>query len=138
MEKKEVIQKLAEALEKSVQERQNRPFPYVVAYYKTANDELMGYHADSACSLTQERLNGKRYHGDNPYSQLEIIRKNLDYTLKVDPNQEKEGLAGVFLNMAKSVKEKYYKDLNKEDIYIMAEYLEDDLPPQKFTYKIIE
>lgn len=138
MEKKEVIKQVAELLEKSVQERQSRPFPYVVAYYKTANDELMGYHADSCCSLTQERLNGKRYHGDNPYPQMEIIRKNLDYTLKVDLNEKKEGLAGAFLGITKDIKERYYKDLNKEDIYIMAEYLEDDLPPQKFTYKIIE
>lgn len=138
MEKKEVIKQVAELLEKSVQERQNKPFPYVVAYYKTSNDELMGYHADSCCSLTQERLNGKRYHGDNPYSQMEIIRKNLDYTLKVDLNEKKEGLAGAFLGITKNIKESYYKDLNKEDIYIMAEYLEDDLPPQKFTYKIIE
>lgn len=132
--KKEIIEKLGDALGKAFEEQQKKPFQYVVAYYKTKDDTFLGYHSGTFCTLTSEKLKGKRYNGENPYSQLRIIRTNLDYTLDMTPEKAETTLFGK-LNL--DVKDKYFKGLEKNDIYIVAEYLEDGIPPQKFEMTVI-
>ena len=136
--KQEIVNELVEKMQEILTERANQPDPYVVAIYRTKDDSLVGYHADSCCSVTQDKMNGKRYHGDNPYKQLDIIRKNIDHVINTDLSKEVEdGLAGLFTGISRKIKEKHYKNNKPEDIYIMAEYLEGDIPPVKYEYKII-
>lgn len=133
-DKDKVKEMLIDAMKKAFEEKQSRPFQYVVAYYLTKDDTFLGYHSDSFCNLTQEQLSGKRYSGDNPYEQLAIIRKNLDYTLDMTAEKAENTIFGA-LNL--STKARYFDGLAKEDVYIMAEYLDDDIPPQKFVYQKI-
>lgn len=128
--KAEVIGAITAAMKEAFDERQKQPFQYVVAYYLTKDDALLGYHADSFCNLTQEKMGAKRYNGKDPYGQLAIIRKNLDFTLLA---QDVEG----FQRLSFSVRERYFKGLSAEDVYIVAEYLEDGIPPQRFKFKIV-
>jgi hypothetical protein len=136
MNKEQIIEKVMEGIEQGFNERQKKPYQYVVAYYRTSDDSLMGYHADSFCNLTDREENGKRYNGDNPYDQLAIIRRNLDHTLDKEPSDD-QGISGLFGGLSDSTKERHYKGMKKEDIYIQAEYLDEGIAPQRFTYKVI-
>jgi hypothetical protein len=141
MEKKKIIEEAMDKIISSKQEHfdkeQQKPFQYVVGYYKVEDDSLIGYHADSFCSLTDNKLGGKRYNGEDPYTQLTVVRKNLDYILDRQNFEEKGNIGYIFTTITKSIKEKYYQDYKKEDIYINAEYLDENIPPQKFVSKKI-
>lgn len=128
-----VINSFMNAAKKEFEEKQKLPFQYVVAYYDKSNN-LLGYHADTFCNLTQEKMAGKRYSGENPYTQLEIIRKNLDYTLDMTEEKAPKVFLGA-LNLR--VKERHFKDLSKEDVFIDAVYLDEGIPPQRFVWKQI-
>lgn len=130
-EVKKVVEALMGTMSTQFEENQKKPFQYVVAYYGK-NDEFLGYHADTWCNLTQSKESGKRYSGENPYSQLATIRKNLDYTLEMTEEKAKNTMFGV-VNL--SIKEKYFKDLTKDDIFIEANYLDEGTPPQRFIWK---
>ena len=81
----EILDLLGEALKKNFEENQKKPNQYVVAYYKQSDDSLIGYHASTFCQVTQDILDAKRYSGDNPYSQLETIAKNVTKRLLSPP-----------------------------------------------------
>lgn len=130
-----VIDTIMEAMKKAFEERQNEPFQYVVAYRRIKDDSLFGYHLDTFCNVTQEKETAKRYSGDNPYGQLAIIRKNLDYTLDMT---EEKAEKGFFSRLNMTVKNGHFEGVSKEDLYIEAEYLDDDIPPQRFEYQIIK
>lgn len=116
----EVLDALAGALKKVFEESQNRPDQYVVAYKRQDNDEIIGYHADTFCTVTKELLQGKRYAGEDPYPQLAVIAKNLKYAMG-RPNYIEEYMPG----------------LTAEQVYIDAIYLAEGTPKQSFHYKII-
>lgn len=132
-----VIDKFMEVLKENFEEKQKEPDPYVVAYYDE-NEQLMGYHASTACNLTQDKNRAKRYHGDNPYPQLAIIRKNLDYTLRAEDPGEAKGLKRFFKEMAWKTKQAHYIGKTPEQIFIQAEWLDDDAPKQVFRYTAIK
>lgn len=126
-----IVNIIKSAIEKRFDEEQSKPFQYVVAYY-TMQDKLIGYHADSFCTLTQDKESAKRYNGEDPYGQLKTIRKNLDYILDYQLKED-----AIFGKMTHNIKEEYYKDYKKEDIYINAEYLEEGIPSQKLVFNVI-
>lgn len=129
-----LTEKLVDMLEKVFDEKQNKPNQYIVAYYRMKDDTLLGYHLSTFCQLTQDILKAKRYNGENPTSQLQIIRKNLDYTLDItEESAEKALMGGINLN----IKNKYFEELEKSDVYIDAIPLEEGTPKQKFGFKII-
>lgn len=115
------------------EENQKKPFQYVVAYYDK-NDNFLGYHDSTFCTLTQKKEQGKRYSGENPYNQLAIIRKNLDYTLNMT-EEKTEGKIFAKLNL--QTKEQHFPNLGVEDVFIEAEYLEEGIAPQRFVWKEI-
>lgn len=126
-----VVPSLMDSMSKAFEEQQNQPFQYVVAYYTAKDDKLLGYHADSFCSLVSDKLEGKRYNGENAASQLAVIRQNLDTILGA--TEEFPGFGGIAL----SVKKSYFNNMTKEDIWIQAEYLDEGIAPQKFKWEII-
>lgn len=128
-----VVTAVMGAMQERFEEEQKKPFQYVVAYYDK-KDKLLGYHVDTFCNLTQKIENGKRYNGENPYNQLATIRKNLDYTLDMTEEKAKGNLFGG-LNML--TKNKFYKDLTRDDVFIEAQYLEEGIPPQRFVWEEI-
>lgn len=130
---KEAVDILMNAMAEKFDNDQKQPNRYVVAYYDKDNN-LLGYHADSFCNLTQNKEKGKRYHGDNPYKQLEVIRKNLDFTLSQTEDTANKGLFG---DLASITKKKYYANMSKEDVFIEAVYLEEGIPPQRFVWREI-
>lgn len=135
MEKKQIMEKLMEAMKQSFDERQQKPFQYVVAYYRVKDDSLIGYHASSFCQLTDRKESGKRYNGEDPYEQLKIIRKNLDSTLRItEESAEKKIFGKIDLN----IKNNDFGGLNPEEVWINAEYLDEGIPPQRFEYHIID
>jgi hypothetical protein len=123
---KNVLKQVAEALVETLEKRQGRANQYVVAYKKKSNDELIGYHTDSFCSLTDDILKAKRHAGENPDRQLKIIWDNLQATL--DSSEENPG----FLGISYIVKKQYWLDVDREDLYIDAIYMADGVPPQSF------
>ena len=128
---KEITDKIINVLKKGFDERQKKPYQYVVGYYRVDNDKLIGYHASSFCQIVKEKENGKRYNGEDPYKQLAIIRKNLDHTLDIE---EAHTIGNPFASLSLDIKKRHFNDMKKEDIYINAEYLDDSIPPQKFIY----
>lgn len=129
---------IQQALKKVFDENQKKPFQYVVAYKRKDNEELIGYHADSFCQTTQDILQAKRYNGEDPYGQLEIIWKNIVSTLNTtEEDTKKEGISGVFAKLSYSIKQNDFKGLSKDDIYIDAVYLTDGIEPQRFVSKVI-
>lgn len=131
------IEGFMNVLKKNFEERQSDPDPYVVAYYDE-NEQLMGYHASTACNLTQDKNRAKRYHGDNPYPQLAIIRKNLDYTLRAEDPEGTKGLERLFKVMAWTTKQAHFVGKTPEQIFIQAEWLDDNAPKQIFRYTAIK
>jgi hypothetical protein len=131
-ETEKVIDGFLELMKETLEESQKKPFQYVVAYRKTKNDELIGYHLSTFCTLTDDILNAKRYSGDNPYSQINTISKNFRGV--INTTEESDGL---FSSIHLSTKKNYFDGLLFEDVYLEAVYLDGETPPQKFTfYKI--
>lgn len=121
---------LVTALREAFEQHQKEPHQYIVAY-RRKNEDLLGYHADSFCSLAQDPLNAKRYAGEDPYGQLGTIWKNLTSVLKATPEQPG------FLSIPLQVRNKFYENLTKDDIYIDAIYLAEGTPTQRFSATII-
>lgn len=128
---KEVLNKLSEAIQAAFDEHQRQPNQFVVGYYKKDTDELIGYHADTFCNMTQDILNAKRYSSDNPYPQLKIIFNNLKALFEKYPHQ---GLFGTIANNAKEA----FGEIWLDNIYIDATYLQDGLEPQKCRLSLID
>lgn len=117
---------LTEALSQTLEERQKRPNQFIVGYYQTVDSKLIGYHLSSSCQVTQDRLKAKRYSSDNPYHQLEVINKNLNYVLSC--TEENPGFFGY------SIKLECFPNYKPGDIYLEALYLEEDeITPQSPT-----
>ncbi len=127
----EILDLLGEALKKNFEENQKKPNQYVVAYYKQSDDSLIGYHASTFCQVTQDILDAKRYSGDNPYSQLETIAKNVKYTLK-------ESHEGMFAEINSKIRDEDFKGMKCDEIYMDAVYLADGTPTQEFRMNIIK
>ena len=135
MEKKEVVNKMIKVIEEIFNEGQKKPYQYVVAYYKVADDTLIGYHLSTFCQVTDNKLKAKRYNGDNPYSQLSVIKKNVDNTLAITEENAKDQFLG---SVTLDIKNTHFPNMSAEDVYIVAEYLDEGIPPQKFTHQIID
>ncbi len=130
--KEMLVAALTGALEKSFNERQEREFQYVVAYYKTKDDSILGYHASTFCELTQDIIQAKRYSGYNPYPQLQTISKNLKYTLDEEHDER-----NMFKAAFDHIKKNNFHNLKSSEVYMDAIYLDTDIPKQKFKFKIL-
>lgn len=128
---KEVLNKLSEAIKEAFDERQKLPNQFVVGYYRKDNDERIGYHADTFCNMTQDILTAKRYASDNPYPQLKIIFNNLKSLFESYPSD------GMFSSITNSAKEAF-GNLELDNIYIDATYLEDGIEPQQCRLSLID
>lgn len=131
MIREEIITKLSDVLKQVHDDLQKRPNQYVVGYFRQSDNSLVGYHASTFCQITQDILNGKRYAGENPYPQLEIIAKNIKYTL------DTEKFEGMFAEVNKSIQEGF-GGLKSKDIYLDAIYLAEGTPKQDFRYVIVD
>ena len=121
------MEKFEETLLESLNNRiQNTP--YVVSYKRKSDDTLIGYHLSTFCQVTDDKLNAKRYDGDNPYGQLQTIHNNIKNVLST-----KEDDDGFFGKVKWEIKQQYFKGLTIDDIYIDAVYLDEDVPKQTFT-----
>ena len=127
--KDQIVEEIAVSLGKVFEEKQKEKHQYVVEYRNSNDDSLIGYHLSSFCQVGQNRLEAKRYSGDNPYPQLETIHKNLIYTLNINEDSE-----GMFVNLSRKIKEDYFKGLSVSDVYLSADYLEEDVEPQTFVF----
>jgi hypothetical protein len=128
-DKNKVIDHFVGALQEAFEKNQQRDNQYVVEYRKVSDDSLIGYHLSSFCQVGQNRLDGKRYSGDNPYSQLQTIHKNLTSVLTVGEDSD-----GLFDGLKRNIKENYFSGLGPEDVYLNADYLEEGVAPQKFVF----
>lgn len=83
----------------------------------------------------KELIEGSIYHcmwnGEDPYSQLQIIAKNVAYTL------DKEH-TGIFSEINNSIKNNDFGGLKSDEIYMDAIYLAEGTPKQNFSYQIID
>ncbi len=130
-ETKKVVGGLMDVMGKVFAEAQEKPFQYVVAYKRVADDTVIGYHASTFCNHTQDIEAGKRYNGENPYKQLQTIDKNFKYMMSVEEGSDVL-FASIFLDTQKS-----YGGLAYDEIYLEAVYLDEDTPPQRFVFKEI-
>ena len=132
-DREEVLKELVDLLNKHMNDEIPMENQYVVGYYRVKDDKLLGYHLSTACQLTEEILEGKRYEDidDNPYPQLEIISMNLKYTL--DSSEEEPG----FMGFANATREQYFEGYVQGEIYLKAIYLSDGTPKKSviYTYK---
>jgi hypothetical protein len=126
------LEKIGQALVETLEKRQGRANQYVVAYKKKSNDQLIGYHTDSFCSLTSDILKAKRYAGDTPDGQLKTIWGNFESM--INSSEENPG----FLGIPYIVKKAYWLEVDKEDVYIDAVYMADGVPAQSFQAIIID
>lgn len=125
----QVVDGLTKVLEETFNRNQERDNQYVVEYRKVSDDSLIGYHLSTFCQVGQNRLDGKRYSGDNPYKQLETIHKNLTNVLTVGEDSD-----GLFDGLKRNIRDNYFSGLGPEDVYLNADYLEEGLAPQKFVF----
>ncbi len=130
-ETKKVVGGLMDVMGKVFAEAQEKPFQYVVAYKRVADDTVIGYHASTFCNHTQDIEAGKRYNGENPYKQLQTIDKNFKYMMSVEEGSDVL-FASIFLDTQKS-----YGGLAYDEIYLEAVYLDEGVPPQRFVFKEI-
>ncbi len=130
-ETKKVVGALMDVMGKVFAEDQLKPFQYVVAYKRVADDTVIGYHASTFCNHTQDIEAGKRYNGENPYKQLQTIDKNFKYMMSVEEGSDVL-FASIFLDTQKS-----YGGLAYDEIYLEAVYLDEGVPPQRFVFKEI-
>ncbi len=131
-ETKKVVGALMDAMGKAFDEDQLKPFQYVVAYKRVADESLIGYHASTFCNTTQDIERGKRYNGENPYRQLQIIDGNFKFTMSI-----KEGSDSLFAPIHLQTQKNCYAGLTYEQVYLEAVYLDADTPPQRFVFKEI-
>lgn len=127
-----VVEQLANMLVEDLNNRQKRANQYVVAYKRKSDDEVIGYHADTFCTLKDDILEGKRYAGEDPTKQLQIIWDNFKTTMAT--TDEDPG----FLGVPNVIRKKYYQDIDINEIYIDAVYLADGVPPKTFHATIID
>lgn len=127
-----VVEQLANMLVEDLNNRQKRANQYVVAYKRKSDDEVIGYHADTFCTLKDDILEGKRYAGEDPTQQLQIIWKNFKHMMS--RTDEDPG----FLGVPNVIRKKYYQDIDINEIYIDAVYLADGVPPKTFHATIID
>ena len=132
-DKDKVVDALVGALKSVFEADQDKPDQYVVQYLRKSDNTLIGYHASSFCQLTDDRLSGKRYNGDNPYDQLAIIHKNITSVLATTAED-----TGLFAPLRIQVKNTYFDGLTIDDIYLQADYLDEDTPKQTFVFKKVE
>jgi hypothetical protein len=125
----QVVDGLTKVLEETFNRNQERDDQYVVEYRKVSDDSLLGYHLSTFCQVGQERLNGKRYSGDNPYKQLQTIHTNLTHVLEVGDDSD-----GLFDSLKRDIRDNHFKGLKPEDVYLNADYLEEGVAPQKFVF----
>lgn len=125
----QVVDVITKTLEETFNQNQKRDNQYVVEYRKVSDDSLLGYHLSTFCQVGQERLNGKRYSGDNPYKQLQTIHTNLTHVLEVGDNSD-----GLFDGLKRDIRDNHFKGLKPEDVYLNADYLEEGIVPQKFVF----
>lgn len=131
-ETKKVVGALMNVMGKVFEENQQKPFQYVVAYKRVADESLIGYHASTFCNHTQDPEKAKRYNGENPYGQLQTIDNNFKHVISV-----KEGTDSFFAPIHLKTQEESYKGLTYEQVYLEAVYLDADTPPQRFVFKEI-
>jgi hypothetical protein len=131
-ETKKVVGTLMEAMGKNFEENQQKPFQYVVAYKRIADDSVIGYHASTFCNTTKDLEKGKRYNGENPYKQLQTIDENFKHMMNV-----KEKTDSLFAPIHLETQKNCYAGLTYEQVYLEAVYLDEDTPPQRFVYKEI-
>lgn len=127
-ENEKVVDLFVGVLKDSFDEAQKEPFQYVVEYRNVHDDSLIGYHLSSWCQVGQNRLDAKRYNGENAFGQLNTINKNLTSVLSITDDD-----TGMFSPMLRDIKETYFSGLKIEDIYLQPDYLEDDCVKQKFV-----
>jgi hypothetical protein len=127
-----VLDSLVKLMGEAFEKKQQLPHQYVVAYYRTKDDSLIGYHSSTSNTHKQEILEAKRYSGDNPYEQIQIIANNLKFTFKA-----KRGSNWLEDILVKN-REHYYAGLSIDDIYLDAVYLAKGTPTQKFRYQILK
>jgi len=123
------LEELAKAAAKQKYEDQLKPNQFVVVYKHKDTDEVLGYHLDSFCQTTKDILAAKRYNGDNPYPQLEIITKNFRNMMT--------STAGFFQTVNEDIRERCFAGQDVDDIYVDAVYLADGTDPQPPSYPII-
>lgn len=129
VERQVVTAAMIEEFVRNFEKRQEDPFQYIVAYYKVADDSLIGYHLSTFNQVTPNINQAKRYQGENPYKQLGVISNNLKGTL-TDPN------IGLFAELYESIKKKDFQGLKFEEVYIDAVYLHEP-PKQSLHIQII-
>lgn len=127
-----MTEEILKILKESWKEIQQRPDQYVVVIKHKKDDNIIGYHLSTMCQVTKDILQAKRYSGLNPYKQIEVIANNIKNCIF---KEEKEG---IFSELFKSIKKEFYKDINVEDIYLDAIYLNPNIEPQNFRYQIID
>lgn len=131
--KKEVVDELTDIIKNNFDERQrNSESKYVVAYKRKSDDSLIGYHLSTFCQITNDKFSGKRYEGENPYSQLQTIHNNIKHVLSIQ-----EGDTSFLAEAKLEIKKTYFPGLTIDDIYLDAEYL-DDAPKQTIVFTHIE
>lgn len=128
-----VAKALKETMQKVFNESQDKPFQYAVAYKRVSDDTVIGYHASTWCNLVDDRLQAKRYNGDNSFEQLAIIHRNITSVLAVTDEN-----IYMFDGVKRQVKTKFFEGIKIEDIYLEADYLEDDVPKQTFVFGQIQ
>ena len=126
---KEIIDQVKSMFRSTMKKEQEKPNQYVVQYRKVSDDSFLGYHASSMCQLTDDRESAKRYNGDNPYDQIQTIHGNLKTVLTADLPEDH-----IFKEIYNSMKKNYYSGLTIKDIYLEAEYLDSNTPPQTFKF----
>ncbi len=128
----EALNALMKSMQKTFEEKQNDPHQYVVAYMRQDNDELIGYHYDSFCTVGKDILEAKRYSGEDPYPQLKTISQNLKSILD-NPNNPED----IFYSLVKRNRG-LFNNMKSSEVYMDAIYLCEGTPKQSFHYKILD
>lgn len=121
----DLLSVLTDAMGQAFDDRQEKSNQYVVAIFNKHTDELLGYHLSTSCQRTDDKLQAKRYNGDNPYNQLKTISENLRNKFVNYPQ------TGIFSSISNEIRESY-GELNHDDLYLDAVYLEEDAPKLSF------
>jgi hypothetical protein len=130
-DKAKVVTAVADSLAQAFDDHQKLPHQYVVKYLRVSDDSLIGYHASTFCQLTDDVYSAKRYSGDNPYDQLQTVFKN--FTSVVNTKDTDDGL---FAPLRLQVKNTYFPGLTPDDVYLDAEYLDEDAPAQSLKVTV--
>jgi hypothetical protein len=133
MSKEAIVGKLVDGLIETFNKEQEKDFQYAVAYIKKSDGSLIGYHASTFCQITEEKTNGKRYSGDNPYNQLGVIHKNITSVLSVQDGENK-----IFSGLMLEIKKRNFEGLTIDDIVLEAHYLDEGIPKQTLTVTKVE